>query len=130
MPSWDDHQRPTLNQPPPQPETLLAVMRLTLRQKAVYEEVRAHPGGVTADEAGAAAHTVPGPRGGRTHGLDERCEWCASEGLRILEQLISAGLVRRRRSGVRGVGYLYVIADGSQSIAGYDPATVPWPEGF
>lgn len=69
---------------------------LTPRQEAAWDLVRSTPGGVTAEQVGANQHERRGK-----HPADERCEWCASEGLGILRSVALRPLVIRRRRSCR-----------------------------
>lgn len=104
-----------------------AVGRLRERQLLVYEFVRDHPAGVSADEVGAAIHHHRG-----RHGPDVRCQWCANEGTSVLLSLRSeknGRLVKRRR----GDG-LWVLREAQAAVSaslategGYDPSTAEIP---
>lgn len=64
------------------------------RQQLVWQLVRETPGGITADEAGALAHAH---RVERPHSVDERCEFCATDGRSILASKALKPLVVKRR---------------------------------
>lgn len=102
------------------------------REQAVLDFVNAHPDGISADEAGAAAHGVPGPRSNYTHDVDTRCKWCPTTGKQILEVLIDRGLVKRKRvERTDGVGYRYVFVPVNAAVAHVDlggPGDLP--DGF
>ncbi len=89
---------------------------LTPRQQLALEQIGAM-GGLTADEVGAWAHTIAGPRSTFTHASDVRCKWCAKAGKQIADKLIELGLAKRRRGAERGLGYVYVLANDSGTQA-------------
>ncbi len=102
---------------------------LTPRQQLALEQIGAM-GGLTADEVGAFAHTIPGPRSTFTHASDARCKWCAKAGKQIADKLIDLGLVKRRRGAERGLGYVYVLANDSGTQARSLDGPGELPEGY
>lgn len=97
---------------PPEP-------KLTPRQQLAYQYLRDHDG-VTADEVGAWLHTH---RDKKPHSVDERCDYCARDGLSVLRSKALTPLVTYRRDAC---GHLYLPrdpADRKQADGRYDPAT-------
>lgn len=86
---------------------------LTPRQAHAYRLVQTTPGGITADELGAATHADQG-----RHSIDERCEWCAKLGLDLMRSKALAPLVVRRRESGR-----YEPRDGSGTPLLHVPST-------
>ena len=71
--------------------------KLTERQQAVLDALqRAGHDGLDADQAGAIAHELKAGRW--QHSRDERCLYCAQDGLQILRRLRDLGLARYRRA--------------------------------
>lgn len=105
-------------------------VRVTARQRLAVEYVAAKQP-VPSDELGAVLHADRLARGGRGHSVDERCEWCRSEGREMGAALRRLGLVRERR----GAGWVLEGAAAPPRAAApaedvYDPATADFPEGF
>lgn len=92
--------------------TLVNGKQLTDRQQLAWDHVRSHHG-VTDDEVGAILHAHRG-----RHHSDERCTWCAKEGLGALRSQPLRVLATRKRGGA------WVPRDPADSIAtGEPPAT-------
>lgn len=76
---------------------IAAPPKLRPRQQALYDLVRAHPEGITKDEAGALIHSLKGGRW--AHPASERCDWCARDGRQALSSKALKPLLVGRRDG-------------------------------
>lgn len=72
-----------------------AARALTDNQRVAWQLIRSVPGGVTADEIGAAIHAANG-----RHADDVRCEWCARTGMQTARSVALRPLVVRRHGGM------------------------------
>lgn len=98
--------------------------RLGDRQAFALEEIRRTPGGIFEADLGALLHARA-----KKHGPGERCEFCQTDGLHMLQRLRAKKLVvRRRRSGIWQLkrGHRRLIAYGPET----EPADDPFPAGF
>lgn len=68
--------------------------RTAPRQDAVLEHLKAHPDGISVDEAGQAAHASAGK-----HDIETVCKYCGIDGRQILRTLERKRLVRRAGNG-------------------------------
>lgn len=67
---------------------------LTERQQFVLDEIRRSEDGLHTDEIGALLHERSGK-----HPSSARCDWCATDGNRMLRELRKKRLVTRRMTG-------------------------------
>lgn len=101
--------------------------RLTQRQLFALEHLGGHsPLGSGA--LGALLHEYRLGEGGRGHGRDDRCDWCATEGAQMGRRLRTLGHVRYRR----GLGWVLAGAPAARSVVkgAYDPSKAPFPPGY
>lgn len=94
---------------------------LTPRQQQAVAFIAEHDG-VTADEIGAHLHAH---RERRPHSVDERCRWCAKDGLHTVRSKAVAPLVTYRRNP--RAGRLYVLRGHTRSLG---PRTAPGWQAF
>lgn len=90
-------------------------LKLTPNQQLAWDYVRERDG-VTADEVGALIHSQPDRR--RSHGVDERCDWCARDGRQVLASKAVKPLVTyKRNAGHAGkLGRVYVVRNGDDRV--------------
>ena len=82
-------------------EPLPVGVALTARQELALAFVRRHGTAmpVTNDELGAVLHEERRRRGGKGHGADTRCAYCADEGRDMGARLRDLGLIVRAADG-------------------------------
>jgi len=108
---------------PPEPPAA----KLTARQtEALFHIGKTHP--IDNETLGAFLHSRRRAlRGHGGHALDDRCQYCTSEGTAMGRRLRELGYVRWKR----GHGwYIPGVATEGNTSTGYDPATAPFPDGF
>lgn len=100
----------------------IAPTALPTSQQVVYDALRSCGNeGLTADEAGALAHSFKDSRW--AHSAGDRCQFCGRDGLAILKALETKGLAfyRRKKRNVPGAWLAVSTENPTQNMTGSIP---------